>query len=91
MVFGCPVTKGVRSAIKFGKSKIGKFEDLNYLLGLQTFRKRCALRICALRTQPFCDLRSPQIHIFPLINIAIIKYSNSSLCKLKKRFKKEDF
>jgi hypothetical protein len=50
-VFGCTVTKGGRSAIKFGKSKIGKFED--YLLGLRTFRKLGTMWIYDMHTQPF--------------------------------------
>jgi hypothetical protein len=49
-------SKGGWSPHKFRQSQIGKFEDLNNLLDLRTFRKCATLRILYLRTQPFCDL-----------------------------------
>ncbi len=53
-----PTGTGGRSAIKFHKSQILKFADLNILLDWRTIRKCGTLRICDLRTPSFCDLRA---------------------------------
>ncbi len=59
--------------ISSANRKSPKRADLNNLLDLRTFRKCGTMRICDLRAQSFCDLRTYSFRKLVLTNIAYSK------------------